>query len=162
MSTWLALGLLLATAPSTGAETAPIERLAWLSGCWASDGRDAGSGECWLAPAGGTMFGVSRTVRGDRTVAFEHLSIRETEPGHLAYVASPSGQSETTFAMVELTDDRVVFENPDHDFPQRIIYRRLEGGRLLARIEGTLNGNERAIDFPMTKTNTFLGVAPRD
>ena len=36
---------------------------------------------------------------------------------------------------------RVVFENPTHDFPQRIIYWK-DGADLRARIEGTQNGKE--------------------
>lgn len=159
---WL-IAVAVALAADTPPKPAPptIEQLIWLKGCWASEGRDAGSGECWLSPAGGTMFGVSRSVRGDRTVAFEHLSIREIEPGRLAYVAVPSGQAETHFSVVEIGESHVVFENPDHDFPQRIIYRRLDGERLSARIEGKLDGRERAIDFPMIRSNDFLG-APRD
>lgn len=42
-----------------------------------------------------------------------------------------------------------MFENPAHDFPQRVSYRLAPGGRLLARIEGTHYGVTRGIDFPM-------------
>jgi hypothetical protein len=48
--------------------------------------------------------------------------------------------------------DEVVFENPAHDFPQRIRYRA-SGAALQARIEGTMNGKTRGIDFPYTRTN---------
>ena len=37
----------------------------------------------------------------------------------------------------------MVFENPEHDFPQRIIYTRSED-RLQARIEGDVGGEIRA------------------
>ena len=46
----------------------------------------------------------------------------------------------------------MVFENPKHDFPQRIRYR-LKGDTLHARIEGTINGKERAIDFPYQRAS---------
>ncbi len=39
-----------------------------------------------------------------------------------------------------LEDGKVVFENPEHDFPQRIIYERGDEGSLGARIEGIQNG----------------------
>ena len=37
----------------------------------------------------------------------------------------------------EMGERRVVFENPMHDFPQRILYWR-DGDQLVARIEGTV------------------------
>jgi pyridoxine/pyridoxamine 5'-phosphate oxidase len=43
-----------------------------------------------------------------------------------------------------LTDRRVVFENREHDFPQRIPYWRGEKNRLHARIEGELDGRMQA------------------
>jgi len=54
--------------------------------------------------------------------------------------------------MVSVNDREVIFENPDHDFPQRIIYRLLSDEDLLGRIEGTINGKARAVDFPMKRT----------
>ena len=48
-----------------------VESLRWLAGCWSRTDAEAGSGEQWTAPAGGTMLGVSRTVRDGRTVEYE-------------------------------------------------------------------------------------------
>ena len=146
----LACLLLLASLPLAAAD---VSRLSWLSGCWAYDGRDAGSGEYWMSPAGGTLFAVSRTVRDGKTVGYEYLRIRETDAHSLALLASPSGQTPVEFDMVSLTDNEVVFENPNHDFPQRIIYRLVDKDTLLGRIEGKSDGQEIVIDFPMTRTN---------
>ena len=66
-------GLILLT-PFLSAR-ADVADLRWLAGCWSQDGREAGSVEQWTAPAGGTMLGMSRTVSGGKTVAFEHLRI---------------------------------------------------------------------------------------
>lgn len=157
-SRWSFLALVLCATAATATEVAPvaepvaIEKLAWLSGCWASVGREAGSGENWMVPAGGTMFGTSRTVKNGKTVAYEFLAIREVEPGVLGYVAKPSGQEGATFRLVSASATEVLFENPGHDFPQRIRYRLVES-RLEARIEGTIDGRERGIDFPMERTN---------
>ncbi len=52
----------------------------------------------------------------------------------------------TEFRMVELAANRVVFENPTHDFPQRVIYER-NGDTLHARIEGTMNGRTQGMDW---------------
>ncbi len=131
---------------------AGIDDLDWLAGCWAYEGRNAGSGEQWMAPAGGTMFGLSRTVSGGRTVAYEYLRIVEEEDGTLALIASPSGQATARFAMLSMAEREVVFSNPEHDFPQRIIYRLGDDGALLGRVEGIVDGQERAANFPMRRT----------
>lgn len=128
-----------------------VSRLQWMSGCWAAEQREAGSEEHWMSPAGGSMLGMARTIDGSRTVAFEFMRIAEEDGGRLVFIASPSGQQTASFAMVSLTDDGVVFENPEHDFPQRVIYRRLAGNGLLGRIEGTVDGELRSVDFPMKK-----------
>lgn len=142
--------MVMAMAPMA-AIPATIDDLAWLSGCWAAADQEAGSGEQWMPPAGGTMFGVSRSVRDGKTVAFEFIRIVEQEDGGLEFIASPSGQSTTSFSMSSVNDKEVIFENPGHDFPQRIIYRLMSEEVLLGRIEGTTNGTERAVDFPMER-----------
>ena len=49
-----------------------------------------------------------------------------------------------------VTDREARFENLEHDFPQRIIYRR-DGDSLTGRIEGVSMGKERAVDFPLKR-----------
>jgi len=44
-----------------------------------------------------------------------------------------------------------VFENREHDFPQRVIYRRELDGSMHARIEGERDGRIRTIDFSKTR-----------
>ena len=135
------------------AAAADLTQLGWLSGCWAYDGSDSGSGEYWMHPVGGSMLAVSRTIKDDRTVGFEYLRIAEVDGESLALFASPSGKPAVRFNLIKLTDTEVAFENPEHDFPQRIIYSLGEGGALLGRIEGQSDGNPVAIDFPMTSVD---------
>lgn len=140
----LLLTVALAAPPSS------VQDLAWISGCWASVSGEAGSGETWTSPAGGTLLGVSRTVKGGKTVAHEFMQIRETGPGQIAFIALPSGQKEASFPLVRLSGQEAVFENQQHDFPQRVIYRR-DGDLLTGRIEGRDGGETRGIDFPMKR-----------
>lgn len=60
------------------------------------------------------------------------------------------GQSAASFPLVRLSGQEAVFENPQHDFPQRVIYRR-DGDRLTGRIEGRIGGEAKEIDFPMER-----------
>lgn len=127
--------------------------LKWMAGCWTSEGKEFGSGETWLMPAGGTMLGVSRTVKAGKTVAFEFMQIRQNQEGKLVFIALPSGQRETTFVATTSSSEHVIFENPRHDFPQSIAYRKSGPDTIVARIEGTRDGMARAIIFPMRRTS---------
>ena len=149
----LIAGVLTLTIGSAHAAPESLSQLGWLAGCWRAAGAEAGSVEQWMAPVGGTMLGMSRTVKGGKTVAHEFLQIRESEPGKLAFIAMPSGQPTATFAALETSTNHVVFENLAHDFPQRVIYRRDGDAILNARIEGTMKGKAKGIDFPMRRTS---------
>lgn len=132
----------------------PLAALQWLAGCWDAQGGEARSGEQWLSPAGGTMLGVSRTVRSGRTVAHEFMQTRLDAGQRLVLIALPSAQKETTFVASRIGADEVVFENPAHDFPQRVIDRlrpALGAGRVLGRIAGLRNGQARGIDLPFRR-----------
>jgi len=97
---------------------------------------------------GGLLLGMSRSVRDGKVREYEFLRIDRDSTGKLRYVAQPSGQAEATFMLKSLTEDTVVFENPRHDFPQRILYKRVDKDTLVARIEGSVEGRARSADFP--------------
>ena len=127
-----------------------IDSLAWLAGCWSTTAGGRQIEEHWMKPAGGTMFGMSRTVAGGRTVTSEFLELRQDGEG-VVYVAHPEGQKRTTFQWVSGDRRSARFENPAHDFPQIITYTLQPDGSLLARIEGVVNGSPRAVDFAMRR-----------
>lgn len=147
----LLLMLPLPTLAAASETTVRVEDLGWLTGCWRPLGSNLGSVEQWGDPAGGGMLGFGKTVENGRMVRHEFLMIRTDENGSIEYVASPSGQEPVSFGLVEAEEKRVVFENPEHDYPQRIIYLEREDGVLAARIEGKTQGQFRGIDFPMMR-----------
>lgn len=116
-------------------QVSPVETLGWMAGCWVDESGPSRVEELWTAPGGGVMLGASRTVRDGALRSFEHLLLQARGDGAI-YRASPSGQATTEFASIHLSDTLVVFENPEHDFPRRISYRRVSGDSLRARVEG--------------------------
>lgn len=129
----------------------PVDQLAWLAGCWEGTlSSGATYEEAWLAPRGGTLIGMARMVRDGRTLSFEFLRIVD-DNGTLVYVAQPSGRPPTHFRATEITSNEATFENPDHDFPQRILYRLTPPDSLRARIEGEREGELRGMDFPLRR-----------
>ena len=129
-----------------GAETpARIEQVAWLQGCWQLEANGRLVEEQWMAPRGGVMLGMGRTVRDGTLVEYESVILREQD-GQLAYEAHPSGQMPAVFMLKTRDVAMAVFENPAHDFPQRVGYERKDD-TLSAWIEGTANGVGRRVGF---------------
>lgn len=141
----LAAVILLPSA-ARGQEAAAVDRLGWLQGCWEAATAQRTVEEFWMAPRGNSMVGMSRTVRDGRLRDHELLVLRERD-GRLVLHAYPSDQPAAEFPVQTMSDSAVVFEDPAHDFPQRIGYQRLSADSATAWIGGTVNGQERRIDF---------------
>ena len=138
------------------AQTPSIKDVAWLQGCWELREGDRLVEERWMPPRAGSMLGVGRTTRGSKLVEHEYIVLTERD-GRLAYEAHPSGQATTTFISHPIAGREVVFEDPTHDFPQRVGYRSTGPGQMLAWVEGTAGGKARRIEFPYRLVNC---VAP--
>jgi len=125
-------------------------RLGWMAGCWETRPAPGVSiEEQWMKPAGGVLLGMGRTVKGGRTVFTEFQRIGPVN-GKLAYTARIGTKGMTEFPLLRVSDGEIVFENPAHDFPQRIVYRR-NGEGMLARIEGVDKGKARSEEFPYAR-----------
>jgi hypothetical protein len=117
-----------------------------MAGAWSSTKAEVRTEEHWIAPAGGLMLGVNRTTRPNGRSSFEFLRIANTATG-VSYFASPSGRPAVEFPLKESASERVLFENPQHDFPQRIRYWKEGAKTLIARIEGQINGSPRSMEW---------------
>jgi hypothetical protein len=133
-------------ATAAGAAPPDIARLGWLEGHWAGEREGVLNEEIWTSPAGGAMLGLHKDTRRGKMVAFEFVRI-VPRGDSLCYVAQPNGAPPTAFCLKELSERRVVFENLDHDFPQRVMYWLDDGGRLHARVEGEQDGAIEAMEW---------------
>jgi hypothetical protein len=109
---------------------------AWLVGRWIAckDGKEVS--EAWTG--GPDLLAGVGVTRGPRGARFEFMRIAP-HGGGVAFFGSPGGAPPVAFPLTKQDGRRVVFENPAHDFPQRVIYAR-EGRDLVARVEGTIEG----------------------
>jgi len=136
----------------TGAmsQVAPLDKLRWLGGCWELRRGPRVTMEMWMPLEGGLMLGASRSVVNGVVRESEQLRL-SLRGDTLVYTALPSGQKETEFKTVVVSDSGFAVENLTHDFPQRIVYRRRGVDSLVARVEGPGQGGTRGIDFPMKR-----------
>jgi Domain of unknown function (DUF6265) len=137
--------LLCGIAFINAAHSQEIEKLAWMTGTWTQTKGDETVQESWLGPRAKMMVAVNLTSSARRN-SFEFLRIVEKD-GALSYLASPGGKAPVEFKVKEIGEKKVVFENPAHDFPQRIIYAIEADGAMKARIEGTIQGKERGMEW---------------
>jgi hypothetical protein len=141
-----------APSPAATAPSGPLAPLAWLEGCWRGEVAKREFREHWLPLRGDTMLGASHTVMNNKTLDYEYLRL-EARGTDVYYVALPSGKPETAFKLTDVatqTDATTfTFTNPRDEFPQHIRYRRGTEGWLYAQVDGTINGAERKVIYPM-------------
>jgi hypothetical protein len=124
----------------------PARRFDWLSGHWCAEGGGQLLEEFWLPPEGSLALGVGRTVKNGVTASHEFMRI-ETRAGVTNYIAIHDGQPPTAFRLTTSGSDWARFENPQHDFPKRVEYRRVSSG-LHAEIAGPgQDGKEQVVPF---------------
>lgn len=164
----LLLMLLFATAGSAHAQesrdslprAAELERAAWLAGCWEGTAGSFAVEEHWLPLRAGTLVSAARSTRDGRTASLE-LAVIRMRGDTLAYHAYPVGQAAAVFPAESAGDSALVFANPHHDFPQRIVYRRAGADSLVARIEGPGRDGWQAFDYRMRRVTCPAAGADR-
>jgi len=148
---------LLALAPllQDAAPPDPAEQLAsmgWLAGEW--------SGEMWggryvayySTPEGGKILSHSRLLKGAE-VAFHEFEVFEAREGGVHLAPYPGGRPADGFALAELDPEarRAVFENPDKDFPTRIVYERPAEGELRVTLSDPHGGSDKREVFELSR-----------
>ena len=149
---WL-LCFALSLTVSAGAFGAEIDKLAFMAGCWAGPFGEQVNQEMWMRPAAGTIMGLARNVKGERTTFTEFTLINE-ENGVLGMIVQVKlADEKTRFPVKSLNAGEVIFENPTHDFPQRILYKAQGKNGLFARVEGVAKGKPISEEFPMKRVS---------
>ena len=82
-------------------------------------------------PRAGRMLGISQTLRGSASV-FEYMRIDSNDSG-VMFIPQPNGKPPTEFRAERVEAQRIVFANPQNEFPKYVEYRR-DGDRLEARL----------------------------
>jgi hypothetical protein len=135
------------------AQGGPLESVRWLTACWEAASPTRRIVERWQT-SGAELKGDSRTIvaatgRESEGERLRIYAIADT----LVYDAHPSGQARTEFKVVGARGDSVVFANPAHDFPQRIVYKKVGADSLIARIEGDRAGRRQPTTFSYRRIN---------
>ena len=135
----LAPSLILAAAallPAAQAPLSPLDPLRFMAGCWRGPaGKDKVIEEHYTAPSANLILGMTRYTRNGVATGYEFSTI-SWEDSTAVLTPRPEGQAPVPFRLVSMDARSAAWENPAHDFPTRIAYRRVAGDTLVARIEG--------------------------
>ncbi|MDA3952820.1 MAG: DUF6265 family protein [Bacteroidales bacterium] len=133
---------------------AKIENASWLIGQWQNNTTKGNLQEIWEKKNDSTLNGISFFIVGKDTISSETISLEERS-NELFYIPIVKNQNDgqaIKFRLTSLTTNQLVFENPNHDFPQKITYNQISNDSLIAVISGIKNGTENSQNFPMTRT----------
>lgn len=127
---------------------ATIADLSWIAGSWGVTDGSQTIEEHWTGPTSNALLGMGRTIADGRMVAFEYLRIIAIDDG-IFYMAQPNGRSPTSFRLTQWDGETATFENPDHDFPKRIVYTRSSDNAIRVIVDAG-EGSE-ALTFTYTR-----------
>jgi hypothetical protein len=131
---------------------ADLKSFAWLEGKWVGKYDSVPIFEQWKPAEGNIMYGRGGVLSGKDTVFAERIKIEEREDG-LYYVAMVSGgQPPANFKFTGFKNDTAVFEDPKHDFPQRVLYYKNEDGTFYACVDGMYKGKYVKEEFNYKKS----------
>jgi len=131
----------------------PITHAKWLIGSWKNQSAKTVDIETWKKLNDSTFIGRSYSLTGADTVSSERICLQQRR-GKLYYipiVRNQNGGKAVTFTLTSSNNKHLVFENPEHDFPQKITYTLITNDSLVAEISGTKKGRQKAIQFPMKR-----------
>ncbi|HLA55932.1 MAG TPA: DUF6265 family protein [Flavobacterium sp.] len=135
------------------AKVRDIEKAAWLVGSWENKSPEGNLSEIWKKENDSVYRGESYFVKAKDTLHFETISL--TQSGDVVYytptVMGQNGDKPVAFKMISMTDKQMVFENPAHDYPQKIVYTKITNDSLVASISGIQQGKPSAEQYPMGK-----------
>lgn len=126
-----------------------------LCGKWMDANKDNAFNEEWRRENENLIVGKGYVLSENDTVFIERLSIEIAE-NKVVYAAEVSNQNKdmkVPFTAVKQTNKKVVFENVQHDFPQRIIYHLTSDKELRVAIEGYENGVYRKLKFDFLRAD---------
>ncbi len=131
-----------------------LDKAKWLLGDWEKKDSLGTLTESWQTLDDSTYVGQSFyiTAKND-TVHSETIELMQ-KGEFLIYSATVKGENNnapTPFQMTESTDSLLVFENPKHDYPQKIRYQLNEDKSIIATVSGKQNGKESSEGYLMQK-----------
>ncbi len=139
---------------TTKEKTFTVKELSWLQGEWINDAdTPAVTYETWKSINDTLMTGEGYSIENGDTIFHEMIEIKVID-NTIYYIPSVDNQNDgkpVVFKLKNAKDGLFEFNNPQHDFPQTIVYQKAGNDSLLASIEGMNNGKQSRMSFPFRR-----------
>lgn len=131
-----------------------LEKMSWLVGEWEKKMPDGILTETWTKANDSTFTGKTLFIRDKDTLHSEEIVL--TQKGEtLLYIPTVKGQNDNKPVEFKITESKIenefAFENPKHDYPQKIVYKKVNETNLVATISGKQQGKSSSESYPMKK-----------
>lgn len=120
-----------------------------LTGLWKMDGKRGAIYEEWQVSGDNQLTGRSYKINNNDTMVLENvvISLQGNAIFYTPVVRDQNNQQPVPFKLISYNNNKYIFENKEHDYPQRVIYELASANDLRARIEGSKGGKEMSSDF---------------
>jgi hypothetical protein len=132
-------------------EPGQMAKADWFLGSWENKTPQGELTENWVKANDSVFNGESYFIKGKDTLFSETVVLAE-KGGAVLYTATAKGQNDdlpVAFKMTSATAKQLVFENPAHDFPNKITYRQITKDSIVAQISGIQDGKPALEQYPM-------------
>jgi len=145
---FLAFALQNAIAQNKPAKPILAQQASWLLGTWQNKSSEGLLVEKWQKMNDTTYSGKSFFLAGKDTAFAESIVIQQ-RGGKLYYIPTVKNQNNGKPVTFTQTGIGLAFENPKHDYPQKITYVKVKPDSLVAEISGMSKGKFKSEKFPM-------------
>ena len=148
------LTLLIAASCQKSKDVSKIVVADWLIGKWENNSAIGNLSETWKKVNDSIYEGESYFIKGKDTLHFEKIQMKQ-KGENLFYITTIKGQNKdkaVTFKHNDTIKKQLVFENPKHDFPQKISYSQITKDSIIIQISGIQQGKASSERYSMKKS----------
>ncbi|MEP7322799.1 MAG: DUF6265 family protein [Saprospiraceae bacterium] len=130
-----------------------FKKLYGLEGVWKMNIKNGSLCEEWKMVDKYFLQSKGFMIKGKDTMVNERVELKASEGGisYTSRVEDQNNKMPISFTMTSSKDNEFVFENPQHDFPKRIVYHLISADSLHAWIDDGIDGSKKRSDFHYKK-----------
>src|SRR6218665_2604301 len=132
-----------------------IDKVKWIAGEWENKSKEGILTESWERMNDTVFNAECYFVNGKDTLHNEKISLKQADNAiiYSPTVKGENGNRPVHFKMTSVNANELVFENPKHDYPQKIVYTKITDDSLVTKISGIIKGKPYSESYPMKKIN---------
>lgn len=131
-----------------------LEKMNWLLGNWENKMHDGVLTERWTKVNDSTFSGTTYFIINKKDTVHSETIILTQLNDEMVYRPTVKGQNNDEpidFKLSSESENTFSFENPKHDYPQKIVYKKVNETSLVTTISGMQQGKQNSESYPMKK-----------